>query len=70
EEFRQDTIDAVNKIVAKRREAMYDIEQNICEDDDDSGLIWQCLTDEIYKQAVKLLYAGKSLIQVCVQLEI
>ncbi|MBE7114664.1 hypothetical protein FT641_19955 [Bacillus paranthracis] len=69
-EFKQDTFDAINKIVKKRKEAMYDIEQNMCEDDDDSGLIWQCLTDEMYKQAVKLLAEGKNLIQVCVQLEI
>ncbi|PGT89951.1 hypothetical protein [Bacillus thuringiensis] len=70
EEFKQDTIDAINKIVMLRREAMYDLELNMCEDDEEDGLIWQCLTTDIYKQAVELLASGKNIVQTCILLEI
>lgn len=70
EEFKQDTIDAINKIVTLRKEAMYDLELNMCEDDEEDGLIWQCLTNDIYRQAIQLLVSGKNIVQTCIQLEI
>ncbi|KLA07014.1 hypothetical protein B4086_5490 [Bacillus cereus] len=69
-EFEQDVMDAINKTVRKRKEAMYDLELNMCEDDEEGGLIWQCLTDALYNEALQLMASGRNIVQACVALEI
>lgn len=70
EEFKQDAIDAIYKIVAKRKMEMYSLELNIREDDDEEELIWQCLTTDLYKEALKMIAVGKNLAQISTSLEI
>ncbi|MBT3123331.1 MULTISPECIES: hypothetical protein [Bacillus] len=70
EEFFYDVGHAIAKITKKRKEDAYSLEKNMFEDDDKLNLIYQPLSDELYKKALQLIDSGKNIIQAAIELEI